>query len=96
MIRLLILGYCFGIRSERRLCDEVHLNLAYRWFCRLGLDGSVLGSRRASVGKLRSFTLIHSDISIGWSGASSGLMSAFLARRSEIAGNLMGHRVNRA
>jgi len=25
-------GYCFGIRSERRLCDEVHLNLAYRWF----------------------------------------------------------------
>ena len=28
-----------GIRSERRLCEEVHLNLAYRWFCRLGLDG---------------------------------------------------------
>src|SRR5262245_23522226 len=41
MIRMLIVGYCFGIRSERRLCDEVHLNLAYRWFCRLGLDGSV-------------------------------------------------------
>ena len=41
MIRMLILGYCFGIRSERRLCDEVHLNLAYRWFCRLGLDGRV-------------------------------------------------------
>ena len=36
MIRMLIVGYCFGIRSERRLCDEVHLNLAYRWFCRLG------------------------------------------------------------
>jgi hypothetical protein len=33
-------GYCFGIRSERRLCDEVHLNLAYRWFCRLWLDGA--------------------------------------------------------
>jgi transposase len=41
MIRMLIIGYCFGIRSERRLCDEVHLNLAYRWFCRLGLDGQV-------------------------------------------------------
>src|SRR5215469_11368595 len=41
MIRMLIVGYCFGIRSERRLCDEVHLNLAYRWFCRLGLDGIV-------------------------------------------------------
>ena len=31
MIRMLIVGYCFGIRSERRLCEEVHLNLAYRW-----------------------------------------------------------------
>src|SRR5499427_1680051 len=41
MIRMLLVGYCFGVRSERRLCDEVHLNLAYRWFCRLGLDGEV-------------------------------------------------------
>src|SRR5258708_38132539 len=41
MIRMLVIGYCFGIRSERRLCEEVHLNLAYRWFCRLGPDGHV-------------------------------------------------------
>ncbi len=41
MIRMLIVGYCLGIRSERRLCDEVHLNLAYRWFCRLDLNGRV-------------------------------------------------------
>ena len=41
MMRMLIVGNCFGIRSERRLCDEVHLNLAYRWFCHLGLDGGV-------------------------------------------------------
>src|SRR5262244_4194950 len=41
MIRMLLVGYCLGIRSERRLCEEVHLNLAYRWFCRLGLDGAV-------------------------------------------------------
>ena len=41
MIRMLIVGYCFGIRSERRLCEEVHLNLAYRWFCRLGLEDPV-------------------------------------------------------
>jgi transposase len=34
MVRMLIVGYSFGIRSERRLCEEVHLNLAYRWFCR--------------------------------------------------------------
>jgi IS5 family transposase len=38
---MLIVGYCFAIRSERRLCEEVHLNLAYRWFCGLGLDGKV-------------------------------------------------------
>src|SRR5271155_1028803 len=41
LFRILLVGYCFGIRSERRLCEEVHLNLAYRWFCRLGLDGEV-------------------------------------------------------
>jgi transposase len=41
MMRMLIVGYCMGIRSERRLCEEVHLNLAYRWFCRLGLNGEV-------------------------------------------------------
>jgi transposase len=41
MLRMLIIGYCYGIRSERRLCEEVHLNLAYRWFCRLGLKDPV-------------------------------------------------------
>jgi transposase len=41
MIRMLIIGYCFGIRSERRLCEEVHLNLAYRWFCKLDLEDPV-------------------------------------------------------
>jgi len=41
MIRMLIIGYCMGIRSERQLCEEVHLNLACRWFCRLGLEGNV-------------------------------------------------------
>ena len=41
MIRMLIAGYCYGIRSERRLCEEVALNLAYRWFCRLDLNDEV-------------------------------------------------------
>lgn len=41
IFRMLVVGYCFGIRSERRLCEEVHLNLAYRWFCRLELDEPV-------------------------------------------------------
>ena len=38
MIRMLILGYCYGVRSERRLTQEVELHLAYRWFCRLNLE----------------------------------------------------------
>lgn len=41
MIRMLIVGYCYGIRSERQLCEEVRLNLAYRWFCRLSIEDSV-------------------------------------------------------
>lgn len=41
MIRMLLVGYCYGIRSERRLCEEVELNLAYRWFCQLGLEDAV-------------------------------------------------------
>src|SRR5271163_388903 len=41
MLRMLLVGYAYGIRSERQLCNEVHLNLAYRWFCRLGLEGAV-------------------------------------------------------
>ena len=38
--RMLLAGYVMGIRSERWLCEEVHLNLAYRWFCRLDPDGA--------------------------------------------------------
>ena len=41
MIRILLVGYIMGIRSERRLCEEVHVNLAYRWFCRLDLGDDV-------------------------------------------------------
>src|SRR5471030_3166869 len=41
MIRMLIVGYVFAIRSERRLCSEVQVNLAYRWFCKLGIEDGV-------------------------------------------------------
>src|SRR5262245_41746086 len=41
MIRMLIVGYCYGIRFERRLCEEVELHLAYRWFCRLQPSRSI-------------------------------------------------------
>jgi transposase len=41
MIRMLIVGYVFAIRSERRLCAEVQVNLAYRWFCHLGIEDTI-------------------------------------------------------
>jgi len=41
MIRMLLIGYCLGIRSERLLCNEINLNLAYRWFCKLSIDDKV-------------------------------------------------------
>ena len=41
MIRMLVVGYCYGIRFERKLCEEVKLHLGYRWFCRLQLDDKV-------------------------------------------------------
>jgi transposase len=41
MMRMLLVGYIMGIRSERRLCDEIHLNLAYRLFCKLDLNDTI-------------------------------------------------------
>ncbi len=41
MIRMLLVGYCYGIHSERRICEEINYNLSYRWFCRLGLEDKV-------------------------------------------------------
>ena len=41
MIRMLIVGYVFAIRSERQLCSEVQVNLAYRWFCKLGIEDDI-------------------------------------------------------
>lgn len=60
MMRMLIIGYSMGIRSERRLCEEVHLNLAYRLFCRLGPDGKV--PDHSSFSKNRHGRFRQSDI----------------------------------
>jgi transposase len=51
MIRMLIVSYCYGIRSERKLCEEVELHLAYRWFCRLGLEDKVPNHSTFSVNR---------------------------------------------
>src|SRR6516162_4466806 len=55
MMRMLMVGYCYGIRSERRLCEEVKLHLAYRWFCRLDLDDQVPHHSTFSVNRLGRF-----------------------------------------
>ena len=55
MIRLLIIGYCYGLRSERRLTQEVELHLAYRWFCRLDLDDKVPHHSTFSENRLHRF-----------------------------------------
>ena len=60
MIRMLVVGYVMGVRSERRLCQEVHLNLASRWFCRLGLEDKV--PDHSSFSKLRHGKFRDSDI----------------------------------
>ena len=46
MIRMMLLGYCYSIRSDRRLCQEVDMSFAYRWFCGLGLECRVPDPRR--------------------------------------------------
>src|SRR6516225_5311250 len=60
MIRMLIVGCCYGIRHERRLCEEVRLHLAYRWFCKLDLDDKVPHHSTFSINRLDRFR--ESDI----------------------------------
>ena len=55
MIRMLIIGYCYGLRSERRLTQEVELHLAYRWFCRLDLEDKVPHHSTFSENRLHRF-----------------------------------------
>src|SRR5271169_5346856 len=60
MIRMLIVGYCYGIRHERRLCEEVKLHLGYRWFCKLDLADKVPHHSTFSINRLERFR--ESDI----------------------------------
>lgn len=60
MLRMLIVGYCYGIRHERKLCEEVKLHLAYRWFCKFDLDDKVPHHSTFSENRLNRFR--ESDI----------------------------------
>ena len=59
MIRMLLVGYLFALRSERRLCSEVQVNLAYRWFCRLSVEDKIpdhsVSQRPRTPAQLRAF-----------------------------------------
>jgi transposase len=78
MIRMLLVGYCYGIRSERRLCQEVELHLAYRWFCKLDLDDALPHHSTFSANRLGRFresdVLRHIFERVVWSAMPIGLV----------------------
>jgi transposase len=78
MIRMLIVGYCYGIRSERKLCQEVELHLAYRWFCKLDLDDKVPHHSTFSENRLGRFRqsdlLRHIFERVVWAAMAMGLV----------------------
>jgi transposase len=78
MIRMLVVGYCYGIRSERRLTQEVELHLAYRWFCKLDLDDEIPHHSTFSANRLGRFresdVLRHIFERIVWSAMAMGLV----------------------
>jgi len=78
MIRMLIVGYCFGLRSERRLTQEVELHLAYRWFCKLDLDDEIPHHSTFSANRLGRFresdVLRHIFERVVWSAMAIGLV----------------------
>jgi transposase len=78
MIRMLIVGYCYGIRSERRLTQEVELHLAYRWFCKLDLEDEVPHHSTFSLNRLGRFresdVLRHVFERVVWAAMAMGLV----------------------
>jgi transposase len=78
MIRMLIVGYCYGIRSERRLTQEVELHLAYRWFCKLDLEDEIPHHSTFSANRLGRFresdVLRHVFQRIVWAAMARGLV----------------------
>jgi transposase len=78
MIRMLIVGYCYGIRSERRLTQEVELHLAYRWFCKLDLEDEIPHHSTFSLNRLGRFresdALRHVFERVVWAAMAMGLV----------------------
>jgi transposase len=78
MMRMLIVGYCCGIRSERRLTQEVELHLAYRWFCKLDLEDEIPHHSTFSANRLGRFresdVLRHVFERVVWAAMAMGLV----------------------
>ena len=78
MIRMLIVGCCCGIRSERRLTQEVELHLAYRWFCKLDLEDEIPHHSTFSLNRLGRFresdVLRHVFERVVWAAMAMGLV----------------------
>jgi transposase len=78
MIRMLIVGYCYGIRSERKLCQEVELHLAYRWFCKMDIEDKVPHHSTFSENRLGRFRdsdlLRHIFERVVWAAMATGLV----------------------
>ena len=90
MIRMLLLGYCQGIRSERRLCEEAHVNPAYRWFCRLDLtdpvpDHSTFSMIRRMLDRIADRFGMTPDKLVGETGYGSAEMLGWLVEERGIA-----------
>ena len=75
---MLVIGYCYGIRSERKLCQEVNLHLAYRWFCKLDLDDAIAHHSTFSENRLGRFResniLRHIFERVVWAAMAMGLV----------------------
>src|SRR3954453_10793083 len=69
MIRMLLVGYIFAIRSERQICAEIQVNLAYRWFCKLGIEDRIPDHSvfcRARNERFRESDPCAGDLREGW------------------------------
>jgi transposase len=88
MTRMLIVGYCYGIRSERKLCQEVELHLAYRWFCKMDLEDKVPHHSTFSENRLGRFRdsdlLRHIFERVVWAAMAMGLVKGEALRSTPV------------
>jgi len=103
MIRMLLVGYLGGIRSERKLCAGMHLNLAHRWFCRRGSESAFFGLQHETRGNCRPVR-VGFRLERGWlreavslpGSSSPGLKRSQAQQGEPVRMALAGHQLSRA